>query len=204
MNDIELQISQFIDNELSDEAQKKLFEVLTEDKSARQILSDFMQLKKGISKHYSSITDDLLPISYHPAQTKRNIEPAKKYKTMFYFSSSAAVVLAMLLFISRNERQNDFIQLTYLQKQYTSLKIENAQINSQKETKKEIQKEVSLTRTTNKSKKIKSDKTFLTANFQTRGNANRLNRLAQISQMIEANKAVITKDDFIGGQIVGN
>jgi len=56
MKEIELQISQFIDNELNDAEQKKLFAVLAEDQNARQTLSDFMQLKKDTSEHYNNIT----------------------------------------------------------------------------------------------------------------------------------------------------
>lgn len=204
MNEIELQIGQFIDNELGDDAQKKLFEVLRDDKNARQTLSDFMQLKKGIAKHHASVTETLHPEPFLLKQTKDNIGYGNKYKTMFYVSTAAAVVLAMLLFINRREIQNNSIQLASLQKQYASLKIENAGLIKEKETRKEIYEVAPFTKATYSSKKIQSDKAFLTTNFQTAGNTNRLNRLAQISEMIQANKAVITKDDFIGGQIVGN
>ena len=204
MKDIELQISQFIDNELSDGDQKQLFMALAEDKSVREILSDFMKLKKGIAQHHGNITENLHPIPIPLDQTKSYSKQSNKYKTMFYFSAAAAIVLAMLLSLSRIESQNNFIQFAALQKQYNSLKIENSEVINQKETMKEIPQEPLLIKTINKSIKTKNNKTFLAANVQTTENKDRMNKLVQITEIIQANKAVITKDDFIGGQIVGN
>ena len=204
MKEIELQISQFIDNELNDHAQKKLFGVLAENKSARQTLFDFMQIKKGIAEHHGSITEILNPKPFLLRQTESNIGFRNKYKALFYISTAAAVILAMLLFINHNEIQKESIQFASLQNQYNSLQMENAKALIEKESRKGIQKESILIATTSKSKNNRSDKVYLTKNIQSTANSNQLKRMSQISEIIQANKAVITKDDFIGGQIVGN
>ncbi len=204
MKEIELQISQFIDNELNDDAQKKLFEMLAEDKSARQMLSDFVQLKQKIAQHHESITENLYPKPYILKPSKSNIEHGYKYKKMFYVSAAAAVVLALLLTLNRLERQNDIMQFNSLQKQYSVLKMEKAKALIEKETTKEIQKGSSFIASTGKSKINRSNKEYKNTNMRSADNSNQLKRMVQISEIIQANKAVITKDDFIGGQIVGN
>jgi hypothetical protein len=204
MKETELQISQFIDNELNDDAQKKLFEVLTEDKNARQMLSDFLQLKQRIAQHHESINEDLQIKPHLLKQSKNNLGSGYKYKKMFYISTAAAIVLAALSLINRIEIQNDFMQFNSLQKQYSLLKMENAKALIEKEAKEEIQKRSSRITMVSKSKINRSYKAYISSNIQPAANSNQLKRMAQISEIIQANKAVITKEDFIGGQIVGN
>jgi hypothetical protein len=96
------------------------------------------------------------------------------------------------------------MQFNSLQKQYSLLKTENANALIKKETEKEIQKESAFIEATSKSKKNKSYKTNSNAKILLNVNSNQLKRIFQRSEILQANRAVITKDDFIGGQIVGN
>ncbi|MFA7227877.1 MAG: hypothetical protein WC061_02490 [Melioribacteraceae bacterium] len=203
MNKIELQISQFIDDELSDESQKELFEILAADKGARKTLSDFMRLKKEISALHAGTTVNIprnIPFQKNSIIDARH---DKKYRAPFIISVAAAVVLTMLLFINRVENQNGLIQLSSLQKKYISLMNENSILIKSAAVKTGGEKSASAKSTPGVSRN-KNTTGYIAGNIRSFTDSDQMRRIARISEMIEANKSVITKDDFIGGQIVGN
>jgi len=53
MEELEYKISQLIDNELEDSEQTELFNSLASDRNARQIFTEFMEIKKEIGTYYS-------------------------------------------------------------------------------------------------------------------------------------------------------
>ena len=199
MKEIELQISQFIDNELNDAEQKKLFSVLTEDQNARQILADFMRLKKNISTHHNSITTDLLPMSFAPDQTKSKLEPNRKYKTMFYFSLAASIVLAMLLVWNQKSKDELFEQNNVLLVKYEEVINQYSNLMEMKAEKESFSRQLAKKNILTELRKKPSVKSV--SNFQ---NTTFLSRIKQKYETKPINSVAITKEDFIGGQIVGN
>jgi hypothetical protein len=199
MKEIELQISQFIDNELNDTEQKELFAVLAIDRNARQTLSDFIQLKKNISAHHNDITTNLLPTSFIPNQTKDRLEPNRKYKAMFYFSLAASIVLAMLLAWNQKSKDEAYEHTNVLQAKYEKLVSQYTNVTETKMEKElaslQLAKNNVLTEL-RKSPSMKTVSKLPSAEF--------LNRIKQKYEANPVNRAVITKEDFIGGQIVGN
>ncbi len=199
MKEIELQISQFVDNELNDAEQKKLFSVLAEDQNARQTLSDFMHLKKNISAHHNNITTDLLPRSFIPDQTKDKHEPNRKYKAMFYFSLAASIVLAMLLAWNQKSKDELYEQNNVLQAKYNSLERQYSNVKETKTEKESFSQQLAKKSALTKFVKQPSLKTLPKL-----PDTEFLSRIKQKYETRLANSVVITKEDFIGGQIVGN
>ena len=199
MKEIELQISQFIDNELNDAEQKKLFSVLAEDQRARQTLSDFMQLKKNISAHHNSITTNLLQMSFIPNQTKDKLAPNRKYKTMFYFSFAASIVLAMLLAWNQKSKDELYEQNNVLQAKYNSLERQYSNVKEMKTEKESFSQQLAKKNALTEFVKLSSLKTLPRL-----PNTEFLSRIKQKYETRLVNSVAITKEDFIGGQIVGN
>jgi|SRR3989339_326945 len=195
MKEIELVISQFIDNELNDEEQKKLFVVLAEDQNLRQTLSDFMQIKKNTSEHYKNITTEL----FRPAIKQTGTEPNKKYKTMFYFSLAASIVFATLLAWNQNSKDEISKQYYALQSQFKSLERQYSNVKEMKTEKESFSQLLAKKNVRTKFKKWISLKTIPRL-----PNAEFLSRIKQKYEAKPVNSVAITKEDFIGGQIVGN
>ncbi|NJD23763.1 MAG: hypothetical protein FIA82_14030 [Melioribacter sp.] len=203
MKDIELQISQFIDQELSDTEQRELFTVLSEDEKARRVLSDFMQIKKNTSDHYSNITTNLSQVQIPQPQIKNLQESSSKYRTMFYFSLAASIVLALLLVWSQSDRNKTenlysalYTKYIGLQKQYSLFSQAKREDVLQNEKQFQISSRQSITR--NKSSESEKAK-FPIASLSTGRKSERLNKL--LDDMLTAK---ITKDDFLTPQMIGN
>ncbi len=195
MKEIDLQISQFIDNELNDAEQKKLFAVLAEDQNARQTLSDFMQLKKDTSEHYKNITTELIL----PAISQTTAEPNKKYKMMFYLSLAASIVLAMLLAWNQSGKEKVLKQFDVLLAKYEILMNQYSDAIEKKNEKEPFPQQLAKKSILTELRKKPSVKSI--SNFQ---NTTFLSRVKQKYETMPIKSVVITKEDFIGGQIVGN
>ena len=81
MKDYELMISQFVDNELSTTEQQKLFLFLAENKAGREMLFDFIEIKKESKSFYSELNVEMENKKVIAIDNK--IE--RKQKRMFYF-----------------------------------------------------------------------------------------------------------------------
>jgi len=198
MEDVEMKISQLVDNELSDTEQIKAFDMLAKDQKARQIYSDLLKLKKEVAKHHSEVRADLFPVKLiQPVQElhKNNI-----YKLGFTFSSVAALILIMFLWWGQKENKRTVEQFTSLLEKYELTKVEKKQLLNNLEVKPTLFNAAST-----KKRKIKkahlSEPQISTISTTINSNPDRLKKL---TQMPLANNVVINKDDFIGGQIVSN
>lgn len=199
MKEIELQISQFIDDELNDAEQKKLFAILAEDQNARQKLSDFMQLKKNISAYHNNITTDLLSATFITDQTKGKLGPNRKYKAMFYFSLAASIVLVMLLVWNQKSKSKAYENYNILQTKYEKLVSQYTNVTEMKIEKESFSQQLAKNTVLAEFRKSPSMK-----NISKLPNVGFLSRIKQKYEAKPVNSVVITKEDFIGGQIVGN
>jgi len=209
MKNYELKISQFIDNELSVDEQQELFRFLSESHEAQQTLADYMEMKNEAKTFYAGMNAEMDNSKIVAARVFAQQKKEKKYRTMFYFSSAAAVLLAFLLLF--NQSKHDPILTKYqklqsemikLQEDYTvvlSKQIELVKLNNQLYSETEELKTTQLAIKTKPVKKVskvqppKINKQRKKPNYK-----NRNNYMASIPTF------TITKDDFLGQQIIGN
>jgi len=209
MKDYEVKISQFIDNELPVNEQQELFRFLSENGEAREVLADFVEIKNETKMFYAEMnveSDDskIIGAVFNKGDDK------KKYKTLFYFSAAASVVFAFLFLSSflngkLKSGQYEKLQTKYisLQKGYVNVLNEKAELeklndNLSVEIQKANIKQAAVRHkpvTQMRSAKAKDQKSNLPAKHTFR------NR-----NVYAANTPVykITKDDFLGQQIIGN
>lgn len=108
MEDIEMKISQLVDNELSDIEQIEVFCTLAKDQKARLIYSELHKLKKEVAKHHSEVQTDLFPLRIYqaaPGFVRTNI-----FKIGFAFSTVAAIVLLMMLLSVAKQINNQSLE----------------------------------------------------------------------------------------------
>ena len=207
MKDYEFKISQFVDNELSANEQQELFRFLSESEEARQTLVDFMEMKKETKSFYSGMNTEMDDSKIVAAGIYAQKE--KKYKTMFYFSAAASILFAFLLIVNEFKQnpiltkyQNLQIEIIELQENYSdvlSKQIELVRVNNQlyEETEKlKTAQVVMKSKPDKKSLKVQPPK--ITKQQKKPNYKSRNNYLASIPTFI------ITKDDFLGQQIIGN
>ena len=103
MEELEFKISQLVDNELDDSEKAELFKALADNKTGRQIFSELLNIKKAIGSYYSGLETDI--VTEHAQFKVINTQQNLLYKTGFYFSFAATIVLAMLLFFSHAENK---------------------------------------------------------------------------------------------------
>lgn len=175
---------------------------------ARKTLADYLEIKNRAKTYYTEMnteTDDAKIIgAILPHKDEK-----KKYKLPFYISAAAAVLLAFLLWFgtaerSAGSRQYEALQAKYisLQKEYIAAlneKIELAKMNenlSEKIAKGKIERVAAERKIIPKKRKQK------TKEKQQRSTKPYFSR----QKSYAANVAIftITKDDFLGRQIVGN
>lgn len=201
MEDIEMKISQLVDNELSDTEQIDIFDILAKDQKARQIYSEFLKLKKEIAKHHSEVRTDLFPLRINqPVQVhaKPNI-----YKIGFSFSSAAAVLLVMILWWGQNENKKTSEQFSSLLEKYESIKAEQNQSLNKPVIKPTISKVMLSKKRKNQGAVLAQPHKSIVSNNSLIANTT-LERIKKYTEIPLANNVVILKDDFIGGQIVSN
>lgn len=206
MQDYELKISQFIDNELPVDEQKELFLHLADNEEARESLSDYMQMKVEAKQHYESIRVALNEPKILATNVAHATEQNRRYMYMFYFSAAASVVFAFLwlytyflpnpLLPEYYKLQSDYISLQEEHSGALSEKIELVNINSYlyDENEKLRSRQISLIKEV---KKQLVEKVVSTNEIRERP-PRKNNYLASIPSV------KITEDDFLGPKIIGN
>lgn len=122
MNDIEYLISRFIDNELDEEGQKKLFRFLMNDSSARISFREYIENEKSLYANFSR-NSDLLFLSQlelsekSKAKSEKGPNPINNknirhrgnifYKAAFYTSAAAALIL--IFFLAEKKLQLQYV-----------------------------------------------------------------------------------------------
>lgn len=213
MKHYDFEISRFIDNELSAGEQKELFSHLSNCEECRNILSDFMEMKKGTESYYDNLPVELKsPVKLLTGDTvirKRNI-----YRSLFYMSVAASIILG-ILFLSK------LFAIDRLETKYSALEVKYAGINT--DNKGKSQKEFNITTKINntsfrekgnissrRNHVIMQDKNkpkLLAANKIEKNPSpdvlkNNNSRFSQKPQEIQIVR--VTKNDFLTSQIVGN
>jgi len=210
MKDYEFKISQFIDNELQVEEQIELFQFLSKNNEARETLLGFINLKQESKSFYSGMNNKLnenMAIPFKEADMNRTKE--KKRPTLFYYSAVASILFAFLLLwqfnktdslaVINNDLQKNYLKLQQSNKELLVEKIEFIKLNNS------YAKELSDCKQTENNRSIStidrakkkdnvSPKSFPKVDYA----GIRLVAL-QNTQTVE-----ITKNDFLGGQIIGN
>ncbi len=209
MKDYELKISQFIDNELSIDEQQVLFRFLSESQEARQTLADYMEMKNESKSFYAGMNAEMDNSKIVAAEVFVQQKREKKYRTMFYYSVAAAILFAFLLLLNQFKQnpiltkyqnlQSEMIKLqedytVVLSKQMELIKLNNELYEETEELK--TAQVVMKNKQVNKVSKVqppKINKQKKKPNYK-----NRNNYMASIPTF------TITKDDFLGQQIIGN
>lgn len=193
MNEIEFKISQLIDNELNDTEQSELFEILSQNKNARDAFNELMDIKREAAICYAGSTANL-DLAEQIKFTGNERKNVSIYKVSFYFSAAAVLVLAALLLFNLNSSNQLQAQINSLmtQKQFLS----NERSARQTNVLQTLQKETQIEK--NKTAKVVVHK---------KDNVRRISRSA-VSQAyynsFQINRVVVTNEDFIGGKIVAN
>jgi len=111
----DMEISLFIDNELSDSGQKDLFGHLSTCEYCRASLSKSMELKKRINKRYAEMNPGMI----NPYKNMKNALPGtnagKIYKITTALGIAATIILGFFLAltdISNNKSEAGYKQLT--------------------------------------------------------------------------------------------
>ena len=201
MNDLDYKISMLIDNELDNSEQTELFKMLANDNNARQTFAEYMNMKKEVGSYYSSKTADVtMPVKQPPII---KVKETKVYKTGFYFSAFAGLVMAVLLLFSYADNRvlnskieilnADLIGLTDMMKDFkTAMEMKPGL----KENLKKITEETKPVKKNVLAKKVIDDPIIV--------KAREMIKEQRANSQFAMNKIVITKDDFIGGKVVAN
>jgi len=217
MKDYELKISQFIDNELSVDEQQELFRFLAESEEARQTLAGYMGMKNEVKSFYAGMNTEMDNSKIIAAGVFAQQKKEKKYRRMFYFSAAAAILFAFMFMFNQfrqdpmlTKYQNLQSEMIKLQEDYTivlSKQMELIKLNNQLYAETEKMKTEQLvikTKPIKKVSKVQPPK----INKQQRNKKKRSYSTGNSSRMLASLKNVqtieITKDDFLGGQIIGN
>ncbi len=209
MKDYEIKISQFVDNELSVNEQQELFHFLSKDEEARQTLVDFMEMKKETKSFYAGMNIEMDNCKIMAANMSVQNKKAKRHKTMFYFSAAAAILLAFMFLTNQFKEdpilmkyQNLQTEMVTLQEKYTETlnkEVKLLELNNQLylETQKlKTTQKVMNKKSIKKPSQIESLRTSKQQKIPKHKNYNTY--LATIPTY------TITKDDFLGQQIIGN
>lgn len=113
MKHFDYEISLFIDGELPDEEQNKLFEHLAECTECRSTLVEFQSTKTKFKSYYGSQLPEangtIIPVTSEVKKIKTNL-----YKTAFYVAAAACLLIGILFLLNRaneKELQNKFQKL---------------------------------------------------------------------------------------------
>jgi len=217
MKDYEFKISQFVDNELSANEQQELFRYLSENSEARKTLVDFMEVKNEAKSFYAGLNVEMDDSKIVTAGITAQNKKEEKFKSMFYFSAAASIIFAFLFLINQfkenpilTKYQNLQTEMIELQENYSdALNKQNEllKINNQlyAETKKFRIAQLVLKKKSDEKAprielpKVETQKRKKERRSHTTGNSGRMVAALQNVQTIE-----ITKNDFLGGQIIGN
>jgi len=205
MKHYELEISQFIDNELTAGEQKKLFAHLSDCEECRAILSDFMEMKKESRAFYEDIDVDLKPVINLPEAVESKKEN-NIYKPLFYFSAAALIILGLLFLlklsnVDKLETQYSSLQLKYneLKTAYSSFKKDDI-INSP--SSKNISSNDEKVSSGKKHHGLKKSNYVSTKNLSSKSLKENYFKFSRKSRQITV--VQVTKNDFLTPQIIGN
>jgi len=207
MKDYKITISQFVDNELPVNEQREFFLFLSGNEEARKILADYMKMKNETSSFYAEMDaefDDTEVISAG-IYSQKKIE--KRYKMISYFSAAATIVLVSLLLTNFFKNSVTSEKYQKLQTKYIILKENYSNVLNEKKrlvnlTDKFI-KETERLRT----KQVPTKHKLLHKNYSVK-TKNKLGRKLTYKNrntyFAKIPTYKITKDDFLGQQIIGN
>ncbi|KAF0153580.1 MAG: hypothetical protein FD143_112 [Ignavibacteria bacterium] len=199
MESLEIKISQLVDNELDETEQIAVFSVLANDSKARKAYSDLLKIKREVTNHHAEVRTDLFPL--RTLQPVQGFVRTNVFKIGFAFSSVAAIVLLMMLWFGQNKYNLAEEKFNSLLEKYNSIKY--LQIQQDKVEMKSSESSREFTAANKKAihtKERKSNKS-VAAEVPATKTFEQYKKNTEISL---ANRVVINKDDFIGGQIVSN
>ncbi len=134
MKHYDYEISLFIDGELPDEEQNKLFEHLAECTKCRSTLMEFMDIKDKSEKYFAEQLPEsdgtVIPLFNQTQKNKRNY-----YREAFYFAAAACLLLGFLFLLNKTEETELKNKLNKLNAEYSSL-----QKNYRSESEKTLEK----------------------------------------------------------------
>lgn len=201
MKHYDLEISQFVDNELSVEEQKELFAHLSECQDCRKTLSEFMELKKDSKLFYSQLDVEIEPVKLPAAVEQKKAKNI--YRTLFYFSAAASIFLGILFLLHQTSSYQIEKEYSILQTKYIELSKKHDSLN--KELNKSFVKEKKLIRSKIPSTNNKVGKfTAINPIVKLSSNASFSTNFKPSQKRQEIEIVQITKNDFLTPQIVGN
>jgi hypothetical protein len=215
MKNYELKISQFVDNELPENEQKELFQYLSESQEARKILIDFTEIKGETKSFYTVMNAEMDELKN--AIPKIAPQKEKKYKTMFYYSVAASIIFALLFLINQFKENTTLVKYKELQSEMIVLQdsysdalnkqTELLYINNQLYVESQKLKTTKVAEGDKLDTRAQRDEQSMTKK-QNKDAGRRSNSSVNTSRMLASLNNVqtitITKNDFIGGQIIGN
>jgi hypothetical protein len=99
MKHYDLEISRFIDNELSANEQRELFSHLSNCEDCREIISDFMEMKRKTVSYYNNLSIELkTPVKLLASDIK--IKKLHIYKHLFYLNMAASIILVLFILLN--------------------------------------------------------------------------------------------------------
>ncbi len=134
MQDYELKLSQFIDNELPIDEQQEFFYFLSQNEEARNTLAEYIEMKKEAKSLYTSLEVQLNDPNFTNLYAGKPEKNNKKYKFMFYFSAAASIIFAFLFLFNEFSPNPILKKYQNLQSEMIELKENyNAELNKQTE-----------------------------------------------------------------------
>ena len=214
MKDYEIKISQFVDNELSVNEQQELFHFLSDSHEAQQTLIDYMAIKNEAKSFYSGLHTEMGNSKTITHGIIAQNEKEKKYKTMFYFSVAASIIFVFLLVVEQykenpilSKYQNLQTEMIELQENYSdvlNMQTELLVINNRLfvETKKLKSAQAVINSKSDKSTKHSQQSKKNKKKGERSYSVGIVGRMVASLQNVQT--ITITKNDFLGGQIIGN
>ncbi len=120
MKHYDYEISLFVDGELQDSEQDKLFEHLAECPECRETLVELMNLKDKSKKYFAEQLPErdisAIPLFKQTKTNKRNY-----YREAFYFAAAACLLLGVLFLLNKTKEYELKNKLNKLNSEYSSL-----------------------------------------------------------------------------------
>ncbi|RJP70233.1 MAG: zf-HC2 domain-containing protein [Ignavibacteriales bacterium] len=120
MKHYDYELSLFVDGELRDSEQDKLFEHLAECLECRDTLVELMNLKDKSKKYFAEQLPEseraVIPLFKQTQTNKRNY-----YREAFYFAAAACLLLGFLFLLNKTEETELLNKLSKLNAEYSSL-----------------------------------------------------------------------------------
>jgi len=203
MKHYDYEISLFIDGELPDEEQNKLFEHLAECYECRSALVEFQSTKIKSKSYYGAQLPEangtIIPMAPEVKTAKTNI-----FKTAFYIAAAACMLIGLLFLMNQMQQDKLKYKLANLETKYSLLENNFKQASIQKQDEVNV-KEASTEKVKNfHAKKLpgKSEIQNIKPNSVKMKTENRKSDYAQYFSSLKTER--ITKNDFLIPQLIGN